>query len=54
MRANKAEVTSFTAMNTYMTVKSYGRSAKAANLQVQNEIERLEKILSTTIEDSDV
>ena len=54
MRANKAEVTSFTAMNTYMTVKAYGRSAKAANLQVQKEVERLEGILSTTIERSDV
>lgn len=52
--SQKQETTSFTAMNTYMTVKSYGRSAKAANLQVQNEIERLEKILSTTIDGSDV
>lgn len=52
--SQKQETTSFTAMNTYMTVKSYGRSAKAANLQVQNEIERLEKILSTMIDGSDV
>ena len=47
------EVNSFTAMNTYMTVKSYGPNAKAANQQIQNEIERLEKILSTTISESD-
>ncbi|SFI39891.1 thiamine biosynthesis lipoprotein [Treponema bryantii] len=52
--SQKMETTSFTAMNTYMTVRSYGRSAKAANLQVQKEVERLEGILSTTIEGSDV
>ena len=52
--SQKMETTSFTAMNTYMTVKSYGRSAKSANLQVQNEIEKLERLLSTTIEGSDV
>lgn len=48
------EVNSFTAMNTYMTMKSYGSHAKAANQKVQKEIERLENILSTTIEGSDV
>lgn len=56
-QAVKAEVTSFTAMNTYMTVKSYGKkskSAAAANQLVQQEVERLEKILSTTIESSDI
>jgi thiamine biosynthesis lipoprotein len=52
--SQKMETTSFTAMNTYMTVRSYGRSAKTANLQVQKEVERLEGILSTTIEGSDV
>ena len=36
------EVNSFTAMNTYMTMKSYGSHAKAANQKVQKEIERLE------------
>ena len=44
-------------MNTYMTVKSYGKNSKktaAANLMVQQEVERLEAILSTTIEGSDV
>ena len=53
-RSSKSEVNSFTAMNTYMTVKAYGRNARAANEKVQKEIERLEGILSTTIEDSDV
>ena len=48
------ETSSFTAMNTYMTVKSYGPHAKAANQQIQKEIERLEGILSTTIDKSDV
>ena len=53
----KAEVTSFTAMNTYMTVKSYGNDSKilaSANYLVQQEIEWLESILSTTIEGSDI
>ena len=55
--SQKMESTSFTAMNTYMTVKSYGKNAKsaaAANQLVQREVERLEKIFSTTIEDSEV
>ena len=50
----KSASTSFTAMNTFMTVKSYGKQAKKANQQIQNEIEQLEKILSTTIEESDI
>ena len=44
-------------MNTYMTVKSYGKKAKstaAANELVRQEVERLEGILSTTIEGSDI
>lgn len=56
-QAVKAEVTSFTAMNTYMTVKSYGKDTKilnAANYLVQQEVEWLESILSTTIEGSDI
>ena len=52
--SQKMESTSFTAMNTYMTVKSYGRGAAAANQLVQREVERLEKIFSTTSEDSEV
>ena len=52
--SQKMESSSFTAMNTYMTVKSFGPHAKAANQKVQKEIERLEGILSTTIEGSDV
>ena len=53
-RLTRAELTSFTAMNTYMTVKSYGKGAAAANERVRQEVERLESILSTTIESSDV
>ncbi len=56
-RAEKPVTSSFTAMNTYMTVKSFGKNAKsvaAANQLVQQEVERLEKILSTTIEGSDL
>jgi len=41
-------------MNTYMTVKSYGKNAAAANALVKEEVERLEGILSTTIEGSDL
>ncbi len=52
--SQKMKSTSFTAMNTYMTVKSYGKKAAAANALVQQEVERLEEILSTTIEGSDV
>lgn len=48
------ESESFSAMNTFMTVKSYGRKAAAANQQVKKEIQRLETILSTTIEGSDI
>lgn len=53
-RKPDAQITTFTSMNTYMTVKSYGKKAAAANKLVQDEIERLESILSTTIESSDV
>ena len=55
--SQKIETTSFTAMNTNMTVKSYGKNKRittAANERVQQEVERLEGILSTTIEDSDI
>ena len=52
--SQKIESTSFTAMNTYMTVKSYGKNASAANALVKEEVERLEGILSTTIEGSDL
>lgn len=49
-----SDVHSFTAMNTFMTVKSFGSGCKKANKAVQAEIERLEGILSTTLETSDV
>lgn len=52
--SQNTESTSFTAMNTYMTVKSYGKNAAAANALVKEEVERLEGILSTTIEGSDL
>lgn len=52
--SQNTESTSFTAMNTYMTVKSYGKNASAANALVKEEVERLEGILSTTIEGSDL
>ena len=48
--------TSFTAMNTYLTVRSYGKTTQinAANEKVKKEIDRLEKILSVTLEESDL
>ena len=50
------EQTSFTAMNTYMTVRSYGKAsaAKNANTQIEAEITGLEKIISVTVEESDL
>ena len=50
------EQTSFTAMNTYMTVRTYGKTsaAKTANAQIASEIAGLEKIISVTVEESDL
>lgn len=50
------EQISFTAMNTYMAVRSYGKgsSAKAANARIKEEIEKLENIISVTKEESDL
>ncbi len=48
---------SFTAMNTFMTVSLYSFSVKKAGVvcsQIQNRIQELEEILSTTLPDSDV
>ena len=52
--SNEPTITSFSAMNTFMTVKSFGKNAKKSNLQIKNEVERLEKILSTTETSSDI
>lgn len=52
---NKNEnVNSFYAMNTYMTVKSFGSSSAEANLKAQQEILKLENLFSTTLPDSDI
>ena len=50
------EQNSFTAMNTYMTVRTYGKTsaAKTANAQIASEIAGLEKIISVTVEESDL
>ena len=48
---------SFTAMNTFMTVSVYSSSAKKSQTacqQIQNRIQELEKILSTTLPESEV
>ena len=55
--SQKMETTSFTAMNTYMTVKAYGENSKllvTTNYLIQQEVEWLELTLSTTIEGSDI
>ena len=48
------DVKSFEAMNTFMTVKSYGKNARKANLLVKERIEELENKISVTKEGSDV
>lgn len=44
----------FKAMNTYITLTSYGKNAKRANKIAQKRIEKLESELSTTIPESEV
>lgn len=47
-------VTSFQAMNTFMSVKAYGKNSEAAAVAVQKRVEELESYLSTTNQESDV
>ena len=51
---NTSDVASFEAMNTFMTVKSYGRNAKKADSEVERRIREIEGKISTTDESSDV
>ena len=44
----------FEAMNTFMTIRSYGKNCVKANSVVKKRIEQLESRISTTIETSDV
>ena len=44
----------FEAMNTFMTIRSYGKNCVKANSVVKKRIEQLESRISTTIGTSDV
>lgn len=46
------DIKSFEAMNTFMTLQSYGSKSKKANLAVENRIRELEDSISTTKEHS--
>lgn len=49
---SQKDIKSFEAMNTFMTIQSFGSKAKKANIAVQTRIENLEKDISTTKEES--
>ncbi|MBQ1627856.1 MAG: FAD:protein FMN transferase [Treponema sp.] len=44
----KSDVRSFEAMNTFMTVRSFGKNSVAANSLIQNRMESYERMLSVT------
>lgn len=48
------DVASFEAMNTFMTVQTYGKKASVTNEEIKEKIKDLENHLSTTIKDSDI
>lgn len=52
--SNKENTLSFYAMNTFMTIRSFGKNSKEANLKVQQRIFQIENELSVTKENSDV
>lgn len=52
--ANQENTLSFYAMNTFMTIRSFGKNSKEANLKVQQRIFQIENELSVTKETSDV
>ncbi len=51
---NKSDILTFQAMDTFMSIKSYGKNARKSNLLAKNEIEKLEKIISVTNPQSEV
>ncbi len=51
---NSKNVESFTAMDTYISISSFGPHSKKANMAARARIAELENILSTTIPESDV
>lgn len=52
--SNQENTLSFYAMNTFMTIRSFGKNSKEANLKVQSRINEVENNLSVTKETSDV
>lgn len=52
--SNSENSTSFYAMDTFMSIKSYGKNSKKINQQVQKRIEYLDSIFSTTNEKSEI
>lgn len=50
----KPEKLDFFAMDTYMSLQSYGKNAKTANLDIENAIEDIENRISRTLETSDI
>lgn len=51
---SKESSVAFSAMNTVMHITSYGKKSEKANAVCKKRIEELEKILSTTMDDSDI
>ncbi|MEE0887074.1 MAG: FAD:protein FMN transferase [Treponema sp.] len=52
--AQNSNFIAFDSMNTFMTLKTYGRNAAKANLKVKARICELESYFSTTLKESDV
>lgn len=52
--SNSSDTLSFESMNTFMTIKSFGKNSKQANLLAQKEILNLENLISTTNPKSEV
>lgn len=50
----KSNKLSFEAMNTFMLIQSYGKNSEQANLEIEKEILNLEKLISTTNEESQI
>lgn len=50
----KSDVKSFNAMDTFMTVQSYGKNCSVANKMVQTQVHQLEELFSTTKETSEI
>lgn len=50
----KKDVVSFEAMNTFMTVQTFGKNAAKTNIEIKNRIENIEEKLSTTLNNSDI